>query len=140
MSQQEEQVQQQQQPQTKQPNKFLYVHIQAQHSQYSFLTWDRLQNETLLKPLGKKLVRCVVISDTHNLHDQFIERQYLPLPQEQHGDILIHAGDFSNNGTPGECMSFNAFLLKMTPHFKYRVGMLVFLIILEILFYNFLEP
>ena len=46
-------------------------------------------------------VRIVLISDTHNKH------KMLELPE---GDILIQAGDFTNNGTKDE---FNAWLASL---------------------------
>ncbi|CAE7225068.1 Mpped1 [Symbiodinium sp. CCMP2456] len=46
---------------------------------------------------GSKILRCVAISDTHMLHDR------LRLPA---GDVLIHCGDFSNEGTEEECADF----------------------------------
>jgi len=48
------------------------------------------------------MTRVVCISDTHGLHDQME-----PLPD---GDLLIHAGDFSNYGTLEDVIRFNAWL------------------------------
>ncbi|EAR97491.1 ser/thr phosphatase family protein (macronuclear) [Tetrahymena thermophila SB210] len=49
----------------------------------------------------ENLIKFVCISDTHN------KAQLLNLPK---GDILIHAGDFSNKGFPEEIAMFNDFL------------------------------
>lgn len=46
-------------------------------------------------------MRIVLISDTHNKHDQ------IDLPD---GDILIHAGDFTERGTLEEINTFNEYL------------------------------
>lgn len=51
-------------------------------------------------------MRIVVISDTHTLHDQ------VAIPP---GDILIHAGDFTNRGALNDVERFDAFLAKL-PH------------------------
>ena len=51
-------------------------------------------------------MRIVAISDTHMQH----ERVELP-----YGDILIHAGDFSNRGTGGEFQTFLRWMEKQ-PH------------------------
>lgn len=98
-------------------HKFLYVQVASQ-AHYN-LTANRSANEAILKPLGKKLVRFLVLSDTHNLHEQFIEKQFLPSVDAC--DVLIHAGDFTDSGGLFECMSFNSFLGKMASHFKYRI-------------------
>lgn len=42
-------------------------------------------------------MKLVIISDTHQLHDQ------VKLPE---GDVLIHCGDFTNKGTDGALKSF----------------------------------
>ena len=54
-------------------------------------------------PLYSDRVRFVCISDTHAQAEKI--RTELPP-----GDVLIHAGDFTNTGTPNEVMQFNAFL------------------------------
>ena len=51
--------------------------------------------------------RIVLISDTHSLHDEMA-----PIPD---GDILIHAGDLTRNGTFAELTSVNAFF-RTLPH------------------------
>lgn len=45
--------------------------------------------------------RVVAISDTHNLHEHLDKEDGVP-----DGDILIHAGDFTNHGTPDEVRAF----------------------------------
>src|SRR5579883_2959389 len=50
--------------------------------------------------------RLVCISDTHNRH-----RKLSPPP----GDILVHAGDFSGRGMPGEIEAFGKWLAAQ-PH------------------------
>ena len=49
-------------------------------------------------------MRIVLISDTHNKH------KMLELPE---GDILIHAGDFTNDGTEQEIREFDAWLASL---------------------------
>jgi hypothetical protein len=46
-----------------------------------------------LPPKDPRAVRVVCISDTHSLHEH--------VAQIPDGDILVHAGDFSNIGLPG---------------------------------------
>ena len=57
-------------------------------------------------------VRIVLISDTHNRH------RMLELPK---GDILIHAGDFTNNGTEEEIREFDAWLASLNYQHKILV-------------------
>jgi len=58
----------------------------------------------------KNSLKIVTISDTHGLHYD------LKIPK---GDILIHAGDFSNVGTLLDCQSFIHWFTKQ-PH-KYKI-------------------
>jgi len=51
-------------------------------------------------------MRLVLISDTHQRHDDLV------VPD---GDVLIHAGDFSRRGKEGEVIRFNAWL-GVQPH------------------------
>jgi 3',5'-cyclic AMP phosphodiesterase CpdA len=53
-------------------------------------------------------VRVVCISDTHSMAEQMA----CPLPP---GDILIHAGDFTNHGRREEVERFNTWLATL-PH------------------------
>eukprot|EP00898_Chlorokybus_atmophyticus_P005085 jgi/Chlat1/5578/Chrsp369S00850 len=55
----------------------------------------------------KMRTRVVCISDTHGFQDRFDE-----IPD---GDVLLHAGDFTNMGKPEEVAKFNAFLGRL-PH------------------------
>ena len=57
-------------------------------------------------------VRFVFISDTHN------QTEALELPD---GDVLIHAGDFTNVGKPGEIDHFNEFLGKIKSQYKHII-------------------
>ena len=52
------------------------------------------------------------ISDTHNRTDQMV------LPD---GDVLLHAGDFSNTGMPGEVEHFSSFLGRVKRQFKHVI-------------------
>jgi Icc-related predicted phosphoesterase len=51
-------------------------------------------------------MRCVVLSDTHGLHD------HVDVPD---GDVLIHAGDLTNRGDLEDVARFDAFLAGL-PH------------------------
>ncbi|EYC04945.1 hypothetical protein Y032_0085g1881 [Ancylostoma ceylanicum] len=63
-------------------------------------------------PVFDNKVRFVCISDTHEKLDEF-------LPVIPDGDVLIHAGDFTNYGDLGEVIKFNAEIGKL-PH-KYKL-------------------
>merc|ERR1712070_694415 len=65
-----------------------------------------------LQPL--QTVRIVHLSDTHNMH-RAIEAKF-PLPE---GDILIHTGDFSDNGSPAEIADFDAWLGEIGQRFRH---------------------
>jgi Icc-related predicted phosphoesterase len=52
------------------------------------------------------VTRIVCISDTHTLHEQLV------VPD---GDLLIHAGDFTNRGAIGDVEAFDAWLATL-PH------------------------
>ena len=60
------------------------------------------------------MVRFVCISDTHSKHDEMTH----PIPN---GDILIHAGDFTNYGGIEEVEKFSSFLKTLDDKFKYKV-------------------
>ena len=66
------------------------------------------QSYDVSKPDGH--IRMVCISDTHNRTDG------LKIPE---GDILIHAGDFSNVGLEGDIRRFTEFL--SWQHHKHKV-------------------
>jgi 3',5'-cyclic AMP phosphodiesterase CpdA len=59
--------------------------------------------------MEKKTIKFVCISDTHGLTDE------LEVPE---GDVLIHAGDFSNTGEPNIVEDFNEFLKKLKHPYK----------------------
>lgn len=52
-------------------------------------------------PINEHKVRFVCISDTHEKLEEI-------LPIIPDGDVLIHAGDFTNYGDVGEVIKFNA--------------------------------
>jgi Icc-related predicted phosphoesterase len=55
-------------------------------------------------------MKIVVISDTHNQHPKLV------LPE---GDLIIHAGDISENGTNQECLEFLQWFSQLP--FKHKV-------------------
>ncbi|KAK6042988.1 Ser/Thr phosphatase family protein [Cooperia oncophora] len=63
-------------------------------------------------PVFDNKVRFVCISDTHERLDEF-------LPIIPDGDVLIHAGDFTNYGDLGEVIKFNSEIGQL-PH-KYKL-------------------
>uniref|UniRef100_A0A0N5APF7 Metallophos domain-containing protein n=1 Tax=Syphacia muris TaxID=451379 RepID=A0A0N5APF7_9BILA len=63
-------------------------------------------------PIYENKVRFVCISDTHEKLEEIA-------PMIPDGDVLIHAGDFTNYGDIGEVIKFNAEIGKL-PH-KYKV-------------------
>ncbi|KAE9554358.1 hypothetical protein FO519_002417 [Halicephalobus sp. NKZ332] len=63
-------------------------------------------------PVYENKVRFVCISDTHEKLDEILHM----IPD---GDVLIHAGDFTNYGDVGEVIKFNQELGKL-PH-KYKI-------------------
>lgn len=64
------------------------------------------------QPVADGHVRFVFISDTHNQTDD------LNLPT---GDILVHAGDFTMTGLPGQVDHFNEFLGRVKHNYKHVV-------------------
>lgn len=81
--------------------------------------WEKLQVKQIVKsiepqsydvPKPEGHIRMVCISDTHNRTDN------LKLPD---GDILIHAGDFSNVGLEGDVRRFTEFLTWQ--HHKHKI-------------------
>ena len=58
-------------------------------------------------------LRFVCISDTHGLHEDW------NLSDFPKGDVLIHAGDFTDTGDRNEVIEFNAFLSKLP--YKYKI-------------------
>ena len=57
-------------------------------------------------PKLPNMIRFVAISDTHGLHAKPISATH-NLP---HGDVLLHAGDFTNKGTLSDLAAFTAFI------------------------------
>ena len=57
--------------------------------------------EISVKEKSEDMIRIILISDTHNLHGT------LQMPE---GDILIHAGDFTEDGTQKEIEDFDNWL------------------------------
>ena len=58
-------------------------------------------------------MRLVIISDTHNLHDE------LNLPS---GDVLIHCGDYSYSGQDNEVISFLTWMQEQTKKYRLVIG------------------
>lgn len=56
-------------------------------------------------------LRVVCISDTHGLHRNMMHE----IPQ---GDVLIHAGDFTDTGTRQEVIDFNDYLGELSHPYK----------------------
>lgn len=57
-------------------------------------------------------MKVVCISDTHGFHNE------ITMPE---GDMLIHAGDFSNTGTPKQIIDFNNWLGKLKYKYKFII-------------------
>ena len=72
------------------------------------------------KPQPYQRLNIVHISDTHNLHDA-ISFAHLPLSGNPAENILIHTGDFSNDGTREEVARFNSWLGRVADLFASRV-------------------
>src|SRR5208282_2016499 len=53
-------------------------------------------------------MKIVLVSDTHGLHSKMRH----PVPD---GDVLVHAGDFTNVGSPDDCAQFDKWLGSL-PH------------------------
>ncbi len=66
-------------------------------------------------------VRLVHISDTHNLHWQLDSGQPGTANYMPDGDILLHTGDFTNDGTPQEVSDFNDWLGLQRRRYKHIV-------------------
>lgn len=77
-------------------------------------THNQLEIKNPSEPVNSEThLRLVCISDTHNQIDENFE-----LPD---GDVLVHAGDFSNVGTMKEIKQFNDFLKSKKQQFKHMV-------------------
>ena len=59
-------------------------------------------------------IRFVFISDTHSRMDKILEE----IPN---GDVLIHAGDFSNVGKIQDVIKFSSELKSLDKKFKYKI-------------------
>ncbi|CAJ1447199.1 unnamed protein product [Effrenium voratum] len=70
------------------------------------LPWLRLQKQGVSFPLFPLGMRVVVVSDTHNQH------QELEVPE---GDLLIHCGDMTNRGSAPELAEVNRWFENL-PH------------------------
>ncbi|CAE8581579.1 unnamed protein product [Polarella glacialis] len=57
----------------------------------------------LCEPVFERYCRLVVVSDTHDLHSSLPR----PLPK---GDVLLHCGDFCNEGTDAEWCRFDSWI------------------------------
>lgn len=66
-----------------------------------------------LRGHGELAIKVLHVSDTHNMHWS-IEKRF-PFPA---ADILLHTGDFTNNGQAGELASFAKWLCHLSPRFK----------------------
>ncbi|XP_033745150.1 metallophosphoesterase MPPED2-like [Pecten maximus] len=87
-----------------------WEHIQVK-SKYEYIKPDeRLDPSTPVKPDS---VRVVCISDTHS-KVEMKDPEMIP-----HGDILLHAGDFTMKGEPNAVNTFNKFLGQL-PH-KHKI-------------------
>ena len=61
------------------------------------------------------LLRILHLSDTHNMH-RSIETNFGPMPD---ADILLHTGDFTNDGTEAEYADFHDWLTSLKPRYKH---------------------
>eukprot|EP01064_Diplonema_japonicum_P020110 TRINITY_DN2915_c0_g1_i1.p1 TRINITY_DN2915_c0_g1~~TRINITY_DN2915_c0_g1_i1.p1 ORF type:complete len:285 (+),score=32.37 TRINITY_DN2915_c0_g1_i1:86-940(+) len=78
------------------------------------LDWEDFQNPEEEKKDGT--LRVVCVSDTHTKTDDMQLVYNVPIPD---GDILIHAGDFSNTGELKDIVDFNKWL-NAQPH-KHKI-------------------
>jgi len=60
---------------------------------------------------GDEVIRCVILSDTHGLHNELPS----PLPQ---GDVLLHLGDVANRGSLSDIRSFVSYLKEQQSSFQ----------------------
>lgn len=66
-----------------------------------------------------KSVRIAHMSDTHNLLLSTMKKDFLP-----HGNILVHSGNFTANGTAQEFVQFNEWLKSVADLYHYRLVVL----------------
>ncbi|GLE03404.1 hypothetical protein PINS_up012306 [Pythium insidiosum] len=62
-------------------------------------------------------MKVVCISDTHGLHEELLAATGIP-----DGDVLVHAGDFTDTGDRDEVLAFNAFLARLPHRYKLVVA------------------
>ncbi|KAK7065818.1 Metallophosphoesterase mpped2 [Halocaridina rubra] len=87
--------------------------------------WDLIKEKQVLNPIdplnpkeipiSPNMVRFVCLSDTHNRTSDMIHS----VPD---GDVLLHAGDFTRNGTQHEARKFNDWLGTLPHPYKIVIG------------------
>ena len=94
--------------------------VLQKHAEQPTIAWNLLEDSQVVKklepmdynnPKPTGHTRFVCISDTHNRTD----RLDYPIPD---GDVLIHAGDFTNYGTRDQVIHFNKFLSTLNHSYK----------------------
>ena len=94
--------------------------VLKKHVSEPTIAWNLLESSQIVKKLKPIDYSCpkqaghtrfVCISDTHNRTD----RMGYPIPD---GDVLIHAGDFTNCGTRDQVIHFNKFLSTLNHPYK----------------------
>ncbi|CAF3597190.1 unnamed protein product [Rotaria socialis] len=86
---------------------------------HSHFTSNTIDGGSFHEPSGQRndVVKIVCISDTHNGHSApHFDHQIRQIK----GDILIHAGDFSNHGSPAEVEKVLSWL-KSLNNFEYKI-------------------
>jgi Icc-related predicted phosphoesterase len=86
---------------------------QKDRNGYPVVKWDHQPSDTKGCKSGLRRRRTVSIlhlSDTHNLHDT--------IPNMPSADVLIHTGDWTENGTDDEHDKFNVWLGKIKANYK----------------------
>jgi len=66
-----------------------------------------------------KAIRIVHMSDTHNFLTPNMKKSFFPS-----GNILVHSGNFTTNGTAAEFVQFNEWLKTVTDLYHYRIVVL----------------
>lgn len=94
--------------------------VLQKHVKEPTIAWNLIQSGQTVKkletadygiPPAAGYTRFVCISDTHNRTDRLDH----PIPD---GDVLIHAGDFTNYGTRDQVAHFNKFLSTLSHPYK----------------------
>lgn len=70
---------------------------------------------------GPKILRLLHLSDTHSMHRQIEQPPFGEMPP---ADILLHTGDFTNDGSIEEFANFNQWLAELRSRYKYIVVIL----------------